>query len=129
MNFFSFLKNSGCPVCALVGTAIQCCKKNKIRECTITDLKKKKKTFVLVDVREQDERDTGFIPNAIHLPLSTLETQDFNDLPFKKRDHCIIYCRSGIRSLKAANILRENGFKNLENLTGGILAWERSKKT
>ncbi len=74
----------------------------------------------LVDVREQAEWDEAHIDGATFLPLSQLEAR-FSELP--KDKSLILQCRSGKRSLTAANFLQENGYDDLTNLEGGILAW------
>jgi rhodanese-related sulfurtransferase len=79
---------------------------------------------LLVDVREKDEVAALAydVENIINIPLSEFEDK-MVDLP--KDKHLIIACRSGKRSLKAANILVDNGYTNLANLEGGILAWQK----
>ena len=53
-------------------------------------------------------------------PLSLL-TQRFTELD--PNQHIYIHCKSGVRSMKALHFLREQGFKYLKNVKGGILAW------
>ena len=78
---------------------------------------------LMVDVREKDEvAELAYdVENIINVPLSELENH-FAEIPKDKQ--LVIACRSGNRSRKAANILMENGFTNLVNLDGGILAWQ-----
>lgn len=74
--------------------------------------------FVL-DVREPDEYRAGNIGGHL-IPL--------NDLP-KRLDELdatretVVHCRSGARSAKAVEFLRAQGFRDVKNLVGGILAW------
>lgn len=79
---------------------------------------------VVVDVREADEYKTGHIPRAINLPLSTLSTH-LNELQKFKDKPVILCCRSGQRSARAAVMLRKNGFNQVHNLSGGLLAWQK----
>jgi len=76
----------------------------------------------LVDVR-QPEETAEFNIGGIALPLGkiqSLQTEDIDDL---KEEEVICYCRSGNRSGTAALFLEQLGFKNVKNLTGGMLAW------
>jgi adenylyltransferase/sulfurtransferase len=76
--------------------------------------------FQLIDVREPHEWQIGHIPQAKLIPLGELPKR-LNELD---RDvELVAHCKSGMRSAKACNILRENGFKNVSNMKGGILAW------
>lgn len=76
--------------------------------------------FLLIDCREQEEWDQGHIPGAKHIPLGQIAEKS-EEIP----DKCpvIIQCRSGVRSLKACEILLELGKTDLANLEGGILDW------
>ena len=79
---------------------------------------------VVVDVCEPKEFALGHIPNAVHLPLSSLNSR-LRDLEKYKDKPVIVSCRSGNRSLKGAVILRKHGFATVYNLAGGMQAWER----
>ncbi|SNR60149.1 Rhodanese-related sulfurtransferase [Humidesulfovibrio mexicanus] len=75
----------------------------------------------LLDVRQDFEYAEGHLPGARHIPLPELsERLDELDrsLPV------LVYCRSGVRSLAAANLLAGQGFAEPMSLTGGFLAWE-----
>ena len=80
----------------------------------------KKKKFVLVDVREQEEFDICRIPGSRLIPLASLQ-QHVSELGTE--DEIVLHCKSGGRSLKALNVLKQFGFKKLHNLKGGITAW------
>lgn len=70
------------------------------------------KTAILIDVREQSEWDEGHLKDARLVPLSKLKKDDakdlVKDLPKDKVIYC--HCRSGMRSLQAAEILEKLGF-------------------
>lgn len=76
--------------------------------------------LVIVDVREPDEHATCKIPGAILVPLQTLPER-FDELD--RTATLVLQCHHGRRSLMALEFLREKGFANLINLTGGIDAW------
>ena len=88
----------------------------------VEDLKQRldaKEQLFVFDVREPHEYQICTIGGHL-IPL--------NDLPRRmgeldKTRELIVHCRSGARSAKAVEFLQANGFKNVKNLAGGILAW------
>ena len=75
--------------------------------------------FLLIDVREPHEYQICSIPTAKLIPLGTLP-QHLDELD---RDiEIVAHCKSGMRSAKAVNLLKKNGFQ-ARNMKGGILAW------
>ena len=76
--------------------------------------------FTLIDVREAHEYQICNIPTAQLLPLSELPNR-LGEL--NPSEEYVVHCKSGVRSGKAINLLKEHGFKKLRNLKGGILAW------
>ena len=78
---------------------------------------------VLVDVRESDEWRQGHIPQAVAIPRGFLELRIEEKVPDHKTP-VILQCASGTRSLLAARSLREMGYENVYNLTGGFNAWK-----
>lgn len=87
-------------------------------EITIDVYNKAKKTFNLLDVRTDMERDKFHI-GGIHVPLDELVDR-LDEVPNDKP--ILVYCKSGMRSKSAIQILQENGIKNkLLNLKGGLL--------
>ena len=92
-------------------------------ETTVDDLKRRldsgEKLFVL-DVRNPEEYQICKIPGSMLIPLPQLP-QRFQELD--KDREIIIHCKSGMRSLKAQQFLRGQGFQKTKNLKGGILAW------
>lgn len=77
----------------------------------------------LVDVRNQDEVDCGIISGAIHIQLAMLPLL-YEKL--MKIDTVIFYCHSGIRSAHAADFAVNKGVKNVHNLVGGIVDWNKA---
>ena len=78
---------------------------------------------VLIDVRESDEWRQGHIAQAVGIPRGFLELRIEEKVP----DHqspIILQCASGTRSLLAARTLRELGYQNVYNLTGGFNSWK-----
>src|ERR1700692_1482354 len=93
-------------------------------EVTVQEMKKALDTpslgIKVIDVREPDEWQIAHIDSVPLIPLGTLP-QRFTEL--NPNQQIYIHCKSGIRSLKALHFLREQGFKYLKNVKGGILAW------
>ena len=79
---------------------------------------------VILDVRTEDEFKEGFIANAINIDIH--RGQDFvNEIEaLDKSKNYYVYCRSGMRSAKACEIMNQLGFENAYNLIGGITEWE-----
>jgi molybdopterin/thiamine biosynthesis adenylyltransferase/rhodanese-related sulfurtransferase/molybdopterin converting factor small subunit len=76
--------------------------------------------FVLIDVREPHEYQICKIPQARLIPLGQVP-QRMHELD--PDDEIVLHCKSGVRSGKAADLLRQSGFKKVLNMKGGILAW------
>ncbi|MDP3487630.1 MAG: rhodanese-like domain-containing protein [Bacillota bacterium] len=79
--------------------------------------------ITIVDVREPFEYAEGHIPGAALIPLGTIQSKLASLNP---EDSYLLVCRSGNRSGQAARILVAQGFKNVRNMTGGMLAWRGS---
>jgi hydroxyacylglutathione hydrolase len=78
----------------------------------------------LVDVREPDEWAEGYAPGAALIPLSELEARR-GELDTARP--VVTVCRSGRRSLIAAEILLEGGFRDARSLAGGMIAWRAAQ--
>ncbi len=76
--------------------------------------------FVLLDVREPHEYQIARIPGSILIPLGDLPKR-LNELD--KSADIVAQCKSGGRSQKAMDLLKQNGFQHVRNMTGGITAW------
>jgi sulfur-carrier protein adenylyltransferase/sulfurtransferase len=74
----------------------------------------------LLDVRNREEYDLGHITGAKHIPVQELEERVGELDPDLE---IVVYCKGGVRSLRAAELLSAMGFRSIVNLTGGILAW------
>lgn len=94
-----------------------------VKEIDTTDLADKLSNgeeLHIIDVREDDEVEQGMIPNAQHIKLGDVpERLDELDA----ETHYYIICRSGARSLRAAQYLEAKGYQ-ATNVDGGMLAWK-----
>lgn len=80
---------------------------------------------LMLDVRENNEYSEGHIINSVHIPLSNLKTR-MSDLEKYKSQKIIVACRSGHRSSQACANLKKEGFAEVFNLSGGVMAWENA---
>lgn len=83
------------------------------------------KNTVLIDVRTKREINQGVIGKPLEIELGTGMQQKFNELDKTKK--YILYCRSGRRSVLASKMMSKMGFKDVNNLLGGYVAWKASK--
>lgn len=81
------------------------------------------KDLIILDVREDKERKSGFIANDVHIPLGQVKNKlDALD----KGKKVLVYCRSGSRSAHIAGLLTRNEFERVYSLKGGINAWKKA---
>jgi len=129
-------RDPGCPVCGqnrtitspvdyeqLCGTKVS--KEMKTNDdVSVQDLKKALDNPSLgikaIDVREPDELEIASIQGVALLPLGELP-QRFSELDSNQAYY--VFCKAGGRSARAVAFLRQQGFKNVRNVRGGILAW------
>ena len=81
--------------------------------------------YILIDVRTQDEFDLGHIDSAINLDFYS-ETFQNEILSLPKNEKIVLYCRTNNRSSKTATILKENGYKDISVIRGGITEWVKN---
>lgn len=79
----------------------------------------------VLDVREAGEWSAGHIERATlinykHLPSS------MEDLPFDRKQPVAVVCAGGLRSSTAASILRHHGYRDVHNVAGGMMAWNKA---
>lgn len=87
---------------------------------TVAAVKDRSDVFV-IDVREQWEYDEGHIPGITLIPMGEVADR-LAEIPTDKE--VIVTCRSGNRSGQITDFLREQGYDNIHNMDGGIIAWE-----
>ncbi|GAB4446523.1 MAG: hypothetical protein Kow0031_29160 [Anaerolineae bacterium] len=78
---------------------------------------------VVLDVREDWEYAEGHVPGAVLLPLGQIPNR-VSDIPTDKT--VLVVCRSGNRSNQATQFLRQQGFENVHNMTGGMISWQQA---
>src|SRR4051812_24769738 len=81
----------------------------------------------ILDVREPAEYEQSNIGGKL-LPLGRIMSMQVDEIEDWKDEEVIVHCKAGGRSTQAAMMLETMGFKNVKNLTGGMLAWEATAK-
>ena len=76
----------------------------------------------MIDVREEHEYEE-FNIGATLIPLGEIADR-LDEIEHLKNEEIIIHCRSGARSGRAQQYLESEGFTNVRNLIGGMLAWQ-----
>ena len=84
---------------------------------------------VVLDVRTPEEHEQEVIPNSVLLNIQ--ETEHFAEKvqEFDKDKKYMVYCRAGRRSETACKMMEQLGFKDLNNLKGGITEWKKYYET
>ena len=80
--------------------------------------------FVILDVRTAKEFASGHIEDAINIDYYSRTFLDDLDRLDKVKTY-LVYCRSGSRSTKAFNLMKELGFQKVYGLEGGIMRWQK----
>ncbi len=97
--------------------------KPDVEEVTPTELKAELdqgRDIFILDVRNPDEWEIGHLEQAALIPLDELQER-LNELDPARE--IVVHCKSGARSARAIEQMKEHGFSKLRNLEGGILAW------
>lgn len=82
---------------------------------------------ILLDVRTSPEYQQGHLANSIMIDIHSQDfTEQVNKLDRSKP--VFVYCASGIRSEKAANILKDQGFREIYHMDGGLNEWVNANR-
>ena len=99
-------------------------------DITATELNERLKqgeSLAMLDVRGQLEYNT-FNIGGQNIPLPQLPAA-LDDLDWDKADEIIVLCKAGLRSGTAQHILQQNGYQNVKNLLGGLMALQKLNNT
>ena len=80
---------------------------------------------LLIDVRERDEYEQGYIPGARHLSKGFLELRIEDAVPDRSTP-LTLYCATGVRSLLAGRALQELGYTDVRSMSGGFAGWKQA---
>ena len=81
--------------------------------------------ILLLDVRTVAEYEQAHVEGSLLIPVQELEGQMGQMEPYKTKEIYVI-CRSGGRSYSAASILKEKGFEQTYNVSGGVMSWHQA---
>ncbi len=86
---------------------------------------------LVIDLREAEERASGTIPGAVHVPRGMLEfradpTSSYHDERLDPDERVLLHCASGGRSALAARTLLDLGYRDVAHLDGGMNAWREA---
>ncbi len=93
---------------------------------TILEKNRDNPDYVILDVRTPEEYDKGHIENALLLNSKTSDFEDELERMDKTKKY-FVYCRTGKRSDKAANLMNKHGFKEIYHIDGGIEKWKAKR--
>lgn len=91
----------------------------------LKQLMETQQNLCLIDVRELHEWKELRIPGAVHIPKDNI-TEKIESTMNDKTNPIYLHCRSGVRSLYAAQKLLEIGYKEVYSIAGGIMDWVNS---
>lgn len=77
----------------------------------------------IIDVREIREISAGTVPGAEAMPMASIPAR-INELT--REEELVVICRSGARSAQVCMFLQQQGYDNVYNLRGGMMAWANS---
>jgi rhodanese-related sulfurtransferase len=104
-------------------------KEAKASVCEITVSEAKgfldKGGHLFIDCREPKEFKMGHIPGAVNIPRGVMEFKIAKQVP-DKNEPVVLYCKSGGRGCLATCTLCRMGYRNVKNIDGGWLAWEKA---
>lgn len=81
---------------------------------------------LILDVRDEAEFAAGHIQGAKHIPLAELESRMKEIVKFKDKP-VLVHCQKGLRAKTACGILRNQEFRQIHNLQGGLESWIAAK--
>ncbi len=76
---------------------------------------------IVLDIRSAGERESGFIPGSLNIPLNELSAR-IEELG--RAQHIVVHCQGGYRSAIGCSVLQQHGFTELQDLVGGFNAWK-----
>ncbi len=82
----------------------------------------------ILDVRTMDEYNNGHIKNALQANWNDTEEFAKRTVHLDKTKPVYLYCQAGSRSAKANSYLQQQGYKNIVELKGGMIAWKQANQ-
>ncbi len=95
----------------------------EIEVSELAELRENGETIRVIDIRQPAELNSGIIPGAEALPMHIIPLR-INE--FERDEKLVMVCRSGARSAQACMFMQQQGYDNVFNLRGGMIAWAGS---
>ena len=111
--------------CWMTGCQTQTVGQNSYQQISADEAKEMMDTqsdYLILDVREADEYQSGHIPGAVLFPVGSIDASSAEQIIPSKDTLLLVYCRSGNRSKTAASALAELGYTQVYEF-GGINDW------
>ncbi len=131
-HVLSIKKNPLCPVCKISGNeqgmkdfSLESLPSLPWKSISCQKVFSQISRYTIIDVRTEEEFVAGHLPHSKNLPLLLLHKETLEGLNREKA--YLIVCRSGGRSAQACLTFVEQGFKNITNLEGGLMAWKTNQ--
>lgn len=98
---------------------------NEISPQDLIEIFKQNSNTNIIDVRESWEREIDLISPSVHIPLGNFSGESVTELlPSDLSAEITVYCKAGVRSLQACNVLSQLGYRKVNNLSGGMINWQ-----
>ena len=89
---------------------------------TVNAMRQQGESFLLLDVREENEYEIARIEGSLLIPMSQLRIR-LTELEPHQQSRIIVHCHHGGRSMQVTQALRDQGFTSVQNMAGGIDDW------
>ena len=89
---------------------------------SVKELQDSDESFLLLDVRQDEEYATAKIDGSLLIPMGELG-QRLDELEPYRDQRIVVHCHHGGRSMQVTEALRSRGFDQVQNMAGGIDAW------
>ena len=97
------------------------------QEALLKRIEKKDASMIILDVRTSEEFAAGHVPGAVNIPYTHLPAR-LSELPDAGDKEIVLYCATGVRSERAAERMREQGYTRLLHLDGDMKAWDEKNR-
>lgn len=130
-DHLAFDKPGTCPQCGMQLVLKKSIVFTNISPAELCKIVSLRPNVILLDVRTPNEfagkaeEKFGHLKNAINIPIQELKTR-LDELKAYRNKEVIVYCSHNHRSPRASQLLTENGFKHIKNMTGGMSVWAES---
>lgn len=99
----------------------------QVRDITQETLLSAPASTLILDVRTPEEFSAGHVPNAINIPHDQVEGR-LSEIASHRDSPVVVYCERGGRAGRAATVLAEAGFSDLQHLDGDMIAWRANDR-